>query len=153
MRRVFIPAIMLSALAVTLECLPAQTVRAESSSEIAMVCEDNNGKFEEINPRFTYVQSADIGVYPSDAEVAYDMYIRGISEVTGVSGTMTLYKKKANGDFEEKESTEVNLSGSKVRCSGSFKSYGQGEYKLVFSGTVHAKSGSESVTFRNFNSY
>ncbi len=149
----FISVITVSVIAVTLEFSPVLTVFAENNSEVVAFDEDNHEKFKTISPRFTYVQSADIGVYPSKTETKYSMNIRGISEVTGVKGTMTLYKQKANGDYDEKESTEIDLKGSEIQCNGSFKSYGSGDYKLEFSGTVYAKSGSELVTFRNYNSY
>lgn len=40
-----------------------------------------------------------------------------------------------------------------MRFDGSFNSYGPGNYKVEFSGTVYTKSGSEPVTIRNYNSY
>lgn len=153
MKHNFISVIAISVMAVTLECSSVLTVFAEDNPEIVVIDEYNYEKFTTISPRFSYVQSADIGVYPSKTETKYSMNIRGISEVTGVKGTMTLYKKKANGDYDEKEYTEIDMKGSEIQCNGSFKSYGTGEYKLEFSGTVYAKSGSEQVTFRNYNSY
>ena len=106
-----------------------------------------------MSPRYSYIQSIDLGVYPSDAEAKYNLYIRGTSEVTKASGTLTLYKQNANGEYEEKESVSLEQTGSKMRFDGSFKSYGSGSYKAEFSGTVYTKSGSEPVTIRNYNSY
>ena len=94
-----------------------------------------------------------MGVYPSDAEAKYNLYIRGTSDVTKASGTLTLYKQNANGEYEEKESVSLEQTGSKMRFDGSFNSYGPGNYKVEFSGTVYTKSGSEPVTIRNYNSY
>lgn len=153
MKHNFISVITISVMAATLEFSSVPTVFAEDNPAIVVIDENDYDIFKTINPRFTYVQSADIGVYPSKTETKYSMNIRGISEVTGVKGKMTLYKKKSNDDFEEKESAEIDMEGSEIQCNGSFKSYGAGEYKLEFSGTVCAKSGSEPVTFRNFNSY
>lgn len=135
------------AVGISLTLTPVLSVSAENDF---LIISENEG---EINPRFSYIQSADIGVYPSKSETSYSMNIYGISEVTSVTGTMTLYKKTTAGKYEEVESEELDLKGSTIRHKGKFKSYGSGEYKLEFSGTVHAKSGSETVTFRHLNSY
>lgn len=142
-----------SFLIATTEFMSGSIVFAEEKMETTQTCEDDYGVFKTINPRFTYIESVDIGVYPSASGVTYSMNIWGIAEVTGVSGTMTLYKQGTNGRYEKKESVDINLKGQDLCYEGSFKSYGSGDYKLEFSGTVHAKSGSESVTFRNYNSY
>ena len=115
--------------------------------------ENDYGIVETLSPRFTYIESADIGVYPSASGVTYSMNIWGISEVTGVSGTMTLYKQDTSGNYDKKDSEYISLKGNEFQYEGSFKSYGPGNYKLVFSGKVHAISVWESVTFRNYNSY
>lgn len=135
------------AIGITLTLTPALSVSAGNEF---LIISENDG---EINPRFSYIQSADIGVYPSKSETSYSMNIYGISEVTSVTGTMTLYKKTPAGKYEEVASEELDLTGPTIRHKGKFKSYGSGEYKLEFSGTVHAKSGSETVTFRHLNSY
>lgn len=140
-----------SAMIITMSFIPELTVFA--GNNLLLISESTEVDYEEISPRYSYIQSADIGVYPSKSETSYSMNIRGTSEVTSVTGTMTLYKKTAAGTYEEVESEELNLTGSNIRHKGKFKSYGSGDYKLEFSGTVHAKSGSETVTFRHLNSY
>ena len=144
-------AMALSVIGITMAIAPVLPVSA--GNDVLLIGENTDEYFEKVSPRYSYIQSADIGVYPSKSETSFSMNIYGISEVTGVTGTMTLYKKTASGKYEEVESEALDLSGSTIRYKGTFQSYGSGEYKLEFSGTVHAKSGSETVTFRHLNSY
>lgn len=144
-------AIALSAMSITIAFVPE--LPAFAGNNLLLISESTEDNYKDISPRYSYIQSADIGVYPNKTETPYSMNIRGTSEVTSVTGTMTLYKKTAAGTYEEVESEELNLTGSNIRHKGKFKSYGSGDYKLEFSGTVHAKSGSETVTFRHLNSY
>ena len=153
MKRNLICTITMSALVVTLNFSSVITAYAESSPERVILYESGWERFEDVSPRYSYIQSIDLGVYPSDAEAKYNLYIRGTSDVTKASGTLTLYKQNANGEYEEKESVSLEQTGSKMRFDGSFKSYGSGSYKAEFSGTVYTKSGSEPVTIRNYNSY
>ena len=120
----FFSLVAISAVVVTLQSSPMLTVFAENNPDSILLLENDRGRIEKISPRFTYIQSADIGVYPGKTETKYSMNIRGIAEVTGVTGTMTLYKKASNGTYEEKESKEIDLDGSEIQCKGSFKSYG-----------------------------
>jgi hypothetical protein len=145
--------IVASFLIATTEFMSGSIVFAEEKLNTTQMQENDYGIVETLSPRFTYIESADIGVYPSASGVTYSMNIWGISEVTGVSGTMTLYKQDTSGNYDKKDSEYISLKGNEFQYEGSFKSYGPGNYKLEFSGTVHAKSGSESVTFRNYNSY
>ena len=153
MKRNLICTITMSALVVTLNFSSVITAYAESSPERVILYESGWERFEDVSPRYSYIQSIDLGVYPSDAEAKYNLYIRGTSDVTKASGTLTLYKQNANGEYEEKESVSLEQTGSKMRFDGSFNSYGPGNYKVEFSGTVYTKSGSEPVTIRNYNSY
>ncbi len=151
MKRNLICTITMSALVVTLNFSSVITAYAKISPERVILYEWE--RFEDVSPRYSYIQSIDLGVYPSDAEAKYNLYIRGTSDVTKASGTQTLYKQNANGEYEEKESVSLEQTGSKMRFDGSFNSYGPGNYKVEFSGTVYTKSGSEPVTIRNYNSY
>lgn len=141
----------LSTMSITMASVP--TLPVSAGTNLLPISDSAEDNYKDINPRYSYIQSADIGVYPSNAETSYSMNIRGISEVTSVTGTMTLYKKTAEGNYKEVASEELDLSGPTIRYKGKFKSYGSGDYKLEFTGTVHAKSGSETVTFRHLNSY
>ena len=129
MKRNLICTITMSALVVTLNFSSVITAYAESSPERVILYESGWERFEDVSPRYSYIQSIDLGVYPSDAEAKYNLYIRGTSEVTKASGTLTLYKQNANGEYEEKESVSLEQTGSKMRFDGSFKSYGSGSYK------------------------
>lgn len=106
-----------------------------------------------IVPFYTYVQTSDIGVYPNSTGTKYHLNITGISSVTSISGTTTLYKCSASGSYVKIDSEKLNLKGSRIRYTGYLKSSGSGKYKIEFIGTINSSSGSESVTFRSYGSY
>lgn len=104
-------------------------------------------------PRFAYINSTFIAVDPSSSDVAYEVMVDGISDVTSISGTLTLYKENVSGRFEKKTSKNLRASGDKLEAYGTFPSYGAGNYKLTFSGTVYVNGDSESFSFSEEDSY
>lgn len=94
--------IVASFLIATTEFMSGSIVFAEEKLNTTQMQENDYGIVETLSPRFTYIESADIGVYPSASGVTYSMNIWGISEVTGVSGTMTLYKQDTSGNYDKK---------------------------------------------------
>lgn len=119
----------------------------------AMTLSLENSESNSVAPRYTYITSADIGVYPSSSKTTYQLNIFGVSSVTSVSGTVTLYKYSSTGSYVKVDSEKLNLKGSTILHTGYLKSSGSGKYKLEFKGTVNSNAGSESVTFRTYGSY
>ena len=68
MKRNLICTITMSALVVTLNFSSVITAYAESSPERVILYESGWERFEDVSPRYSYIQSIDLGVYPSDAE-------------------------------------------------------------------------------------
>lgn len=129
---------------------PTLTALAENNSNSVTVLYLQN---EEISPRYSYIEGGDIGVYPSSSGTTYELNIQGISSVTSISGTATLYKKNTSGRYTKIASEKLSFSGREVSYTGHLKSDGSGTYKITFSGKVNSTAGSESITFSNTNSY
>lgn len=106
-----------------------------------------------ITPRYAYVSSVFFAVDPSSSEVAYEIMIDGISDVTSISGTLTLYKENASGRFEKKASKSLRVSENYLESYGSFSSYGSGNYRLTFTGTIYTPHGSEAITLSTEDSF
>ncbi len=128
---------------------PLQVLAQNDSMPISI----QNVNADTIVPLYTYVSSADIGVYPSSTKTKYQLNISGISSVTSVSGTTTLYKYSSSGTYVKIDSETLNLKGPTILYTGYLKSSGSGKYKIEFKGTVKSNTGSESVTFRGYGSY
>ena len=99
-------------------------------------------------PRYTYIVASNLDFSVSSSGVSYNLYIKGTSEVTKISGTLTLYK-----DNTYVSSKKVSENSNKIDTSGTLTASGRGSYKLVFSGTVNTKNGSESITLSETDSY
>lgn len=128
---------------------PLQVLAQNNSILIAI--EKENA--DVIVPLYTYISTGDIGVYPSSAGTTYQLNISGISSVTSVSGTTTLYKYSSSGTYVKIDSETLNLKGPTILYTGHLKSNGSGKYKIEFKGTVKSSAGSESITFRSYGSY
>lgn len=76
MKRNLICTITMSALVVTLNFSSVITAYAKISPERVILYEWE--RFEDVSPRYSYIQSIDLGVYPSDAEAKYNLYIRAL---------------------------------------------------------------------------
>ena len=94
-----------------------------------------------ITPRYTYVTSSNIEVSVSSSGASYSLYIKGTSEVTKISGTLTLYK-----DDKYVSSKRISENSNKVDTSGTLTASGRGSYELIFNGTVSTRNGSEPIT-------
>ena len=141
-----------------LSAFPTMTVFAESPSDSAFIPSVN---MENVSPRYRYIQSAryryiqsaTISVHPNKSETIYILDIRGTSAVNSISGTATLYKEDASGNYVKIDSEKLSFQGGTVDYTGHLASSGSGNYKIEFVGTIYTSSGNESVTFRNFGSY
>lgn len=101
-----------------------------------------------VSPRFAYIVSADIKVDPSSSGVNYSVRVSGIDEVTSISGKMTIDK-----DGSQIYTKNLSTSKSELRASGTIPTKGPGNYKIVFSGTVYTKTGSEPIDMDMEDSY
>lgn len=106
-----------------------------------------------VQPRYKYVESARIGISPSDSGSDYLLAITGIAGTTSTSGTLTVYRKNLLGIYYKVDSVNISESGSSFRKTGTLKSDGSGTYKVEFVGKVYAGSASESITISSTNSY
>lgn len=102
----------------------------------------------DISPRFRYVMTASLGLKVSSSGAAYTVTINGISSVTRITGTVSLYKGSSFVD-----STSINEYSSSVNTSGTLKTSGSGDYKLTFNGTVYTDNGSEPLSLQITDSY
>ena len=117
-------------------------VFAQSNSNETIVIENL------IMPRYTYIVASNLDFSVSSSGVSYNLYIKGTSEVTKISGTLTLYK-----DNTYVSSKKVSENSNKIDTSGTLTASGRASYKLVFSGTVNTKNGSESITLSETDPY
>lgn len=118
------------------------------------VCKETRTEQTKVTtPRYAYVSSAFLAVDPSSSEIAYEIMIDGILDVTSISGTLTLYKEGASGRFEKKASKSLRTSGEQLESYGTFASYGSGNYRLTFTGTVYANGGLEPITLSTEDSF
>ena len=100
-----------------------------------------------------YIINASLSVTPSSSQTNYKITVSAISKITSISGTLTLYKQNSSGKYEKKESQSVSCSGSRLNTTGSFSSYGLGNYRLTFDGKVAGAGSSEPITISAENSY
>ena len=124
----------LSGVSVFAQEIPSQTTSTEQTTNIS--------------PRYKYIISADLGLIVDSSGATYDLNVHGIADVTKISGTLTLYK-----DNTYVSSKKVSENSNKIDTSGTLTASGRGSYKLVFSGTVNTKNGSESITLSETDSY
>lgn len=104
-------------------------------------------------PRYAYVESAFFLVEPSSSGIGYNIQIEGISDVTSISGTLTLYKQDSSGSYKKLTSKSLRSSSSRLVSESSFSSYGSGNYRLTFSGTVYVNGDSEPIYLSDEDSY
>lgn len=104
-------------------------------------------------PRYSYIIRASLSVIPSSSRTNYSLIVSCISDITSISGTLTLYKQDSSGNYEKKSSKNVRCAGNYMNTDSSFSSYGSGKYLLVFDGKVTGSNISESITISAENSY
>lgn len=102
----------------------------------------------EISPRFAYVMTASVGLSVSSSGAEYSVTINGISAVSHIAGTVTLYKGNRQID-----SASINEYANSIDKGGTLKTDGPGSYKLIFTGTVYTNSGSEPLNLEITDSY
>lgn len=99
---------------------------------------------DSLAPRYTYISDAFIGISPTDTGVTVATSVSGYSEVTKITGTMTLYRMNNNGGKTKVKSWSLSTKGSELYESRSV-SVSSGTYLVTFSGKVFAGSDSESI--------
>lgn len=142
--------ISLAAISIATAVQPALTVFAASPENNPIVSGVIAGH---PTHRYRYIQSAGIGVNPSDSGCSYVFRLEGISSVTSISGTISVYKQTSSGSYSKIDSESIEESGSSFEKYGTLASDGRGKYKIEFVGRVYASDGSESITINSYDSY
>lgn len=124
------------------------SISVSSLSGIQVFAQDNFNTTNSITPRYAYVTSSNIEISVSSSGASYSLYIKGTSEVTKISGTLTLYK-----DGKYVTSKRISENSNKIDTSGTLTASGRGSYELIFSGTVSTRNGSEPITISETDSY
>ena len=135
-------------LSLTLAILVTAFIPVSAKEPIA-----ENAYSDYISPRYSYIINASLSVTPSSSQTNYKITVSAISKITSISGTLKLYKQNSSGKYEKKESQSVSCSGSRLNTTGSFSSYGSGNYRLTFDGKVAGSGISEPITISAENSY
>lgn len=104
-------------------------------------------------PRFNYTIMANLSFYVNSSGANYNVDIEGISSVTKISGTVTLYKKNASGSYVKVNSKTISGNSSNLDVIGSFPVSGSGSYKATFNGKVYAPGGYDSISLSVTDSY
>lgn len=104
-----------------------------------------------ISPRYKYIMMANISLDASDG--SYELYIDAISDVTKITGTLTLYKLNSSSQWVKVDSTAVKEYNYEIDLVDSLNNDGPGRYKLTFSGRVYAGTASEPITISIKDSY
>lgn len=150
MKLKFSTSLCLTAMAFTMAILPTSTAFANGYSDYSIV---SGSMSEHPAPRYRYIIEAGIGIHPSASGTSYNLKIKGDSNVTSTSGTITLYKQSSSGSYTKIDSESIEESGSSFNKYGSLASNGSGKYKIEFVGRVYASDGSEPITINSYNSY
>lgn len=138
------------AAAVTLATITQPTITALASTGSPVVL---GVAAERPSPRYNYIQSAEIGVNPSDLGSSYVLSVTGFPSVTRTTGTLTVYKQNSSGSYTKIDSESIDESGSSFTKYGTLASSGPGKYKIQFTGRVYTPEGSESITISGYDSY
>lgn len=109
--------------------------------------------FEAPQARFRYTIAARLSFDVDSNGAYYEVDIEGISEVTKISGTVTLYKQNSSGSYVKVRSKSLSASSNTLDVFGSFPVTGSGNYKATFKGKVYAPGGSEPINLSVTASY
>ena len=101
-----------------------------------------------VTPRYQYIVASNLDFSVNSSGAKYKLYLKGGSEVTKISGTLTLYK-----DGTYVTSKRISESDNILDTSGTLTASGRGNYELIFSGTVSTRNGSEPITLSETDSY
>lgn len=130
----------------TLAVSAALSVSEPVMAKTPQPAETSQEALASVSPRYNYIISTSLAVHPESSKVGYNLKVFCISDITSISGTLTLYKKNSEGNYEKKASKSVSCSGNNLNTESSFSSYGSGTYKLTFAGKVSGSNISESFT-------
>lgn len=130
--------------------LLAVVLTTTASSSFKTFAKDINpanlqSNLKKVDPRYQYIRSASLIIDLNSSGADYNLNIICISEVTSISGTITLYKKNSSGIYESVDYERINESGNSIDITSSLSTNGAGAYKLEFSGRVYTNSGSEPI--------
>lgn len=98
--------------------------------------------------KYTYVQSTVISVDPGSSGVGYSVAIFGNTQVTSISGTITIYKGTTAIYSTPASSTKRYLDKSDT-----IPTLGSGTYTVKFVGTFYATGGSEPLEIEHTDSH
>lgn len=135
------------AAAVSTATCPPLAAYAAGLSQPVMLQEETG----QISPRYTYIMHAELALDASDGD--YELYIDAISDVTKITGTLTLYKLNSSSQWVRVDSTVIREYDCEIDIFGSLNNDGEGRYKLTFSGKVYTDTASESITISVKDSY
>lgn len=128
------------------------SVTMTSISGVQILAQNNSYDIEvaeqSVMPRYRYIISSKLIFDVTGSKATYKLNVKGIDEVTKISGTLTLYK-----DGEYVTSKRISENSNMLNTSGTLTASGRGSYELIFSGTVSTKNGSEPITISETDSY
>lgn len=128
------------------------SVTMTSISGVQIFAQDNSYDIEVaeqfVMPRYRYIISSKLIFDVAGSKATYKLNVKGIDEVTKISGTLTLYK-----DGEYVSSKRISENSNMLNASGTLTASGRGSYELIFSGTVSTRNGSEPITISETDSY
>lgn len=104
-------------------------------------------------PRFSFTIMANLSLDVNNSGASYNVDIEGISSVTKISGTITLYKKNTSGSYVKLKSKTISGNSSTLDVIGSFPVSGPGNYKATFKGKVYAPGGYDPISLSITDSY
>lgn len=104
-------------------------------------------------PRFSYTIMANLSLDVNSSGAHYNVDIEGISSVTKISGTVTLYKENSSGSYVKVKSKAISGNSNTLDVYGSFPVSGSGNYKATFTGKVYAPGGHDQINLSITDSY
>lgn len=108
---------------------------------------------ELVQPRYKYTIMAQLTLNVGSSGADYNLYISGISEVTKITGTVTVYKKSPSGSYVKIDSENITYHTNSVDLDSYLSVDGPGAYKATFKGKVYGPSGYDSISLSVNDSY
>lgn len=99
-----------------------------------------------LTPRYQSICTIGINASPGTSQVTYKLLVDG-TNADSLSGTISLYKKNASGNYIKTDAEKIDLQGPFLFYSykSNFQLNGKGEYKISFSGFAYANGESEKI--------
>lgn len=103
--------------------------------------------------RYALLSSVGLTADISSSGADYELYVSGMSKVTKISGTTTLYKKNSSGRYVKVSSEKVFEASNYLAWISSLPTDGSGTYRLEFVGTAYTANDSEDFSKSITDSY